>query len=99
MDRAYYVYVLANKSRGTLYIGVTGNIARRLWEHQRGLVDGFTKKYRSDRLVYCEVFERLQAAIQREKQLKKWNRISIIRLIESSNPEWRDLCTRGTHMP
>ena len=69
----------------------TGNIARRVWEHKQGLVEGFTKKYGVHRLVYWEAFARSQEAIQREKRLKKWNRACKIHLIESTNPEWKDL--------
>jgi len=74
-----------------LYTGVTNNIARRVWQHKQGLVEGFTKKYGVNRLVHCESFARPQDAIQREKCLKKWNRAWKIRLIESENPEWKDL--------
>jgi putative endonuclease len=99
MDRRYYVYIVASKPRGTLYIGVTSNIARRVWEHKQGLVEGFTKKYGVDRLVHCEAFARPQNATQREKRLKKWNRIWKIQLIESVNPQWRDLYETVTSMP
>lgn len=91
MRREYYVYILASKPNGTLYIGVTNNLARRLWEHKQGLVEGFTKKYGVHRLVYSESFARSSDAIQTEKRLKKWNRAWKIRLIESVNPDWRDL--------
>ncbi len=91
MSRQYYVYIFANKPNGTLYIGMTNNIARRVWEHKQGLVEGFTKKYNVDRLVYCESFAKPRDAIQREKRLKKWNRAWKIRLIESTNSCWKDL--------
>lgn len=87
----YYVYILASKRNGTLYIGVTSNLVRRVWEHRSDVVDGFTKKYGVHRLVYYEQTESIEAAIQREKRLKKWDRAAKIRLIEGFNPEWRDL--------
>lgn len=85
------VYILASGVNGTLYIGVTSNLQNRAAIHRQLLVDGFTKKYRVTRLVYYEMHPNLPAAIRREKQLKKWNRIWKIRLIEQMNPEWRDL--------
>ena len=91
MDRQYYVYILASKPNGTLYIGVTNNLARRVWAHRRGVVEGFTKRYKVHRLVYYECFARPLDAIQREKRLKKWNSAWKIQLIESSNPGWKDL--------
>ena len=91
MDRQYWVYILASRPNGTLYIGTTINLARRMWEHRQGLVEGFTKKYSVHHLVYCEAFSRPMDAIQREKRLKKWNRAWKIQLIESKNPEWNDL--------
>ena len=99
MRDQYYVYILASKPNGTLYIGVTNNIARRVWEHKQGLVEGFTKKYAVHRLVYCEAFARPQEAIRREKRLKKWNRAWKIQLIESTNPEWKDLYETVMYMP
>ena len=87
----YYVYVLASKRNGTLYIGVTNNLVRRVWEHRNDMADGFTKKYGVHRLVYYEQTESVEAAIQREKRLKKWDRAGKIRLIEGFNPGWRDL--------
>jgi len=91
MRRQYCVYILASKPNGTLYVGVTNNIARRTWEHQRGLVEGFTTKYHVHRLVYCEAFSRPQDAILREKRIKKWNGAWKIALIEATNPNWEDL--------
>lgn len=85
------VYILASAVNGTLYIGVIGNLADRTAIHRQGLVNGFTKKCGVTRLVYYEVHPTMPAAIRREKQLKKWNRIWKIRLIEQMNPEWRDL--------
>jgi len=90
-ERSPCVYILASKKNGTLYIGVTSDLVKRVWEHQNDLVEGFTKKYAVHRLVYYEMLEDMEAAIQREKQLKKWNRDWKIDLIEKDNPEWRDL--------
>ena len=85
------VYILASKRNGTLYIGVTSDLSRRMAQHKSGEIGGFTKKYRVDRLVYCEYFPDMHAAITREKQMKKWRRAWKIELIERDNPEWRDL--------
>jgi putative endonuclease len=87
----YYIYILANQRNGTLYIGMTNNLIRRVWEHKTDAVDGFTKKYGVHRLVWYEIAETPEAAITREKQLKKWNRAWKRRLIEEMNPEWKDL--------
>ena len=89
--RSFYVYVLANRIGGTLYIGVTNDLIRRVAEHRLKLVDSFTKKYEVYRLVYFEQFDDTESAIRREKRLKKWNRAWKIRLIEESNPNWDDL--------
>ena len=86
----YYVYIMTNKS-GTLYTGVTNNLERRIYEHKMHLVDGFTKKYKIDKLVYFEETDDINAAISREKQIKGWLRKKKIALIESTNPEWDDL--------
>jgi putative endonuclease len=85
------VYILASGPYGTLYIGVTSNLAGRIEAHRNGLVDGFTKQYGVHNLVYFEVHEEMYEAIQREKRLKKWNRAWKIRLIEEMNPQWKDL--------
>jgi len=85
------VYILASKPYGTLYIGVTSNLADRIEAHRKGCVDGFTRQYGVHRLVYFEVHAEMYEAIQREKRLKKWNRAWKIRLIEEMNPEWKDL--------
>ncbi len=85
------VYILASVRRGTFYIGVTPDLATRLWQHQSGFVDGFTKKYRVYLLVYVEPHATMMAAIQREKMLKRWNRAWKMRLIERVNPDWLDL--------
>ena len=90
-DQRYYVYVLASERNGTLYIGVTNNIVRRVYEHREGLVEGFTPKYGVKQLVYFEEFGDVELAIRREKRLKKWNRDWKLRLIEKSNPDWTDL--------
>jgi len=91
MSKAYYVYILASALGGTLYIGVTNDLIRRVYEHRMGLADGFTKKYKIHRLVYFEQYGDVELAIQREKRLKKWNRAWKIRLIEEKNPNWVDL--------
>lgn len=85
------VYILANRRNGTLYVGVTSDLVKRVWEHRNEVVDGFTKKFEVHRLVYYELHSEMLAAITREKQLKKWNRAWKIRLIEAKNPLWRDL--------
>ena len=85
------VYILASGRNGTLYIGVTSNLPKRIWEHCEGVVDGFSKQYDVKRLVYYELHETMEAAITREKQLKKWNRAWKLRLIEAENPDWEDL--------
>jgi len=89
--REYWVYILASKRNGTLYIGMTNNLSRRVWEHKQGLVEGFTKKYGVHRLVYSDSFPDPRQAIDAEKRLKKWNRAWKIQLIESVNPDWNDL--------
>jgi putative endonuclease len=89
--RSFYVYILASRLGGTLYIGVTNDLIRRIAEHRLKLVDGFTKKYDVHRLVHFEQFDDVENAIKREKQLKRWNRAWKIRLIEELNPNWDDL--------
>ncbi|HEY2426375.1 MAG TPA: GIY-YIG nuclease family protein [Pseudolabrys sp.] len=86
----YFVYILASGRHGTLYIGVTNDLSRRLGEHRAGTADAFTKKYRVYRLVHVERFDTAYQAITREKHLKKWNRDWKIRLIEENNLDWRD---------
>jgi len=88
--KTYYVYILSNKSR-TLYIGVTNDLTRRIYEHKNKLVEGFTKKYNISKLVYYEMTNSIEAAIKREKQLKAWHRKWKIDLIETKNPLWKDL--------
>jgi len=87
----YYVYRMASRMYGTLYLGVTNNLARRVCEHKNGLTPGFTSKYAAYKLVWFEAFDDPIAAITREKQIKKWRRQWKVRLIEDSNPEWLDL--------
>ena len=89
--RLYYVYILASKRNGTLYIGVTNDLIRRVDEHKRGLTKGFTTRYNVKRLVFFEETDDIGVAIWREKCLKKWYRRWKIRLIEENNPTWRDL--------
>jgi len=91
MDRQPAVYILASKPNGTLYIGVTSDLPKRVWEHKNDSVDGFTKRYGVHRLVYYELHADMMSAITREKQLKKWNRAWKLELIESENPGWNDL--------
>ena len=86
-----YVYILSNEYRNVLYIGVTNNLARRVYEHQQGIIEGFTKKYKVKQLVYYELFKDICSAIEREKQLKRWNRLKKIELIYQQNPGWEDL--------
>jgi putative endonuclease len=88
--RQYYVYILTSKS-GTLYIGMTNNLRRRIYQHQNKLIPGFTARYNVTRLVHVEVFGNVKDAIAREKQLKGWLRAKKIALIESENPKWKDL--------
>jgi putative endonuclease len=89
--RYYWVYSLASRIGGTLYIGMTNDLVRRVYEHRMGLVEGFTKEYGVHRLVYFEQYDNIEHAILREKRLKKWNRAWKIRLVEESNPNWDDL--------
>jgi len=89
--RHYYVYILASRIGGTLYIGVTNDLIRRVAEHKSKLIEGFTEKYEVARLVYFEQFDDPDNAIKREKRLKKWNRAWKVRLIEQHNPNWDDL--------
>ena len=86
-----FVYIISSCKNGTLYIGITNNLKRRIYEHKQQKVTGFTKKYEIHHLVYYEVFENIESAISREKQQKKWNRIWKIRLITEMNSTWKDL--------
>ena len=89
-DRQYYVYILSNRTR-TLYVGVTNDLQRRVYEHKSRLVEGFTKRYYLNYLVYFEESTDVSSAIAREKQIKSWRRAKKIDLIESTNPQWKDL--------
>ena len=91
MDKQPVVYIMASKRNGTLYLGVTSNWVQRVWQHKNDVIGGFTQKYRVHQLVYYEVFEDMNTAMTREKQLKKWNRSWKINLIEKKNPTWNDL--------
>lgn len=89
--KSYFVYILASKRNGTLYIGVTNDLIKRVWQHKNNLVDGFTKKYHVHLLVHFEETSNVESAIAREKQLKNWQRPWKINLITETNPEWKDL--------
>jgi len=91
MDKTYYVYMLASRRNGTLYIGVTNNLVRRVYEHRTDAVEGFTKTHDVKQLVWFEATTSIEAAIQREKNLKHWVRRWKVELIEKTNPEWLDL--------
>ena len=91
MDKQPCVYILASKQNGTLYTGVTSSLLKRIWEHKNNLVEGFTKKYNVHNLVWYEVHESMESAIQREKTIKNWKRAWKIKEIEKTNPQWRDL--------
>jgi putative endonuclease len=88
-----YVYILASRRNGTLYIGVTSDLVKRIHQHKTGACDGFTKQYQVKRLVWYECHTEITAAIEREKQLKHWNRVWKIELVSKTNPLWRDLCS------
>ena len=90
-EKQGYVYILTNRYNKVLYTGVTGDLVKRVYEHKNDLVDGFTKKYNTHKLVYFEVFDYILNAIEREKQIKGWLRSKKIALIESKNPKWEDL--------
>lgn len=91
MEKNFYVYILTSKRNGTLYVGVTSNLVKRIWEHKNKLVEGFSKRYGIDKLVYYEQFRDVESAIKREKRLKNYNRRWKLELIEKLNPEWKDL--------
>jgi putative endonuclease len=90
-DHVYFVYILASQRNGSLYVGVTNDLVRRVQEHREGLVEGFTKRYRIKLLVYFEAHQDINEAILREKRIKRWHRNWKLGLIEQQNPEWRDL--------
>jgi putative endonuclease len=91
MKKSYYVYIICSKRNGTLYIGVTNDLVRRMTEHQNKEVAGFSKKYDVNQLVYFEETSDIVSAITREKQLKKWKRAWKLKLIEQANPDWKNL--------
>jgi putative endonuclease len=93
LDRHPAVYILASKRNGTLYIGVTSDLVKRIWEHKNDFVAGFTKRYGIHTLVWYEPHESMQSAIEREKKLKEWKRAWKLELIEKENPDWQDLYT------
>jgi len=90
ISKQFCVYILSNRPRGTLYIGVTSNLAQRIGQHREKQVEGFSKRYDLRNLVWFEMHETAESAILREKQIKKWNRIWKLKLIEQANPSWRD---------
>ena len=87
----YFVYILSSKRNGTLYIGITNDLIKRVYEHREELMDGFTKKYNINQLVYYEEYQNIDIAIEREKKLKQWDRRRKLKLIEKSNDNWEDL--------
>jgi putative endonuclease len=91
MEKSSYVDILASEPYGVLYIGVTSNLVKRVWEHREGVTEGFTKQYGVKQLVWFEVHSEILEAIKREKQLKRWNRHWKVNLIQETNPDWRDL--------
>lgn len=88
---SHYVYILASKKNGTLYIGVTTGLKKRVWQHKEKIIEGFTRKYKIDTLVYYEIYDDYWDAANREKRMKKWNRDWKIELIRKENPDWLDL--------
>lgn len=91
LNKNYYIYILTNWDNTVIYVGVTNDLVRRLYEHKNKLYDGFTKKYNLNKLVYFELFFDINEAIKREKEIKKWRREKKNNLVESKNSEWRDL--------
>ncbi len=91
MSKQPAVYILASKRNGTLYIGMTSDLIKRIWEHKNNMVEGFTKRYDVHHLVWYELHESMQSAIEQEKRLKEWKRVWKLELIENSNPSWLDL--------
>jgi len=89
--KSYFVYILASKPRGVLYIGLTSDLPQRMWQHRTGFFPCFTRKYNVHRLVHVETYDDAEAAIRRERNLKKWRRAWKIELVETGNPEWQDL--------
>ena len=93
-ERGGWIYIMTNRPNGILYVGVTADLARRVWQHREGLIEGFTKRYGLKRLVYVERYDDIRTAIQREKNLKHWSRAWKVRLIVEANPNWDDLYSR-----
>ena len=93
MNKTYAIYIMTNYSQTSFYIGVTGNLQKRVWEHKNKFVEGFTKRYNIDRLVYYELTDSVETALNREKQLKRWHRDWKINLIKEMNPQFKDLST------
>ena len=91
--KSYFVYILASKRNDTLYVGVTSDLCRRIYEHKQKLIEGFTKKYNVTQLVYAEEFQDINDALHREKCIKKWNRAWKLNMIQKQNPDWEDLYT------
>jgi len=91
MQKQFSVYILASRRNGTLYIGITSDLVKRIWQHRKGELEGFTKQYLVKRLVYYEIHQSSESAITREKQIKRWKRQWKLRLIENDNPDWYDL--------
>ena len=91
MQKQFSVYILASRRNGTLYIGITSDLVKRIWQHKKGELEGFTKQYLVKRLVYYEIHQSSESAITREKQIKRWKRQWKLRLIENDNPDWYDL--------
>ena len=91
MNRQPAVYILASKRNGTLYVGVTSDLIKRVWEHKNNVVKGFTERYSVHQLVWYELHETMESAIRKEKMLKNWKRVWKLELIERSNPNWQDL--------
>lgn len=94
MDKRGFVYIMANRRNGTIYLGATSVLAKRVWEHRSGLVEGFTKRHGCNQLVWYEAFDTIEAARRRELQMKEWKRAWKLREIEGLNPEWDDLYDR-----
>jgi len=99
VDKGGYVYILASERNGTLYVGVTSDLIRRVWEHREGAVPGFTSKYGVKSLIWFEQHDDIESAIRREKAIKKWRRAWKLSLIEETNPDWRDLYETLTGSP
>jgi putative endonuclease len=91
MEKGGFVYIMASRRNGSVYIGVTSDLPGRVWHHKEGTADGFTKKYSCNTLVWFERFDDIETAIGREKQMKEWKRLWKLRVIEETNPDWNDL--------